>query len=137
MNEAKPGSVRTILTFAAVVEVATGLALIVAPAIVVALLLGANEAGQGITLARFLGIALLALGLACRPSGQRAASGLQTFQAMVTYNLLVALFLAYVGTAEHLGGPLLWPAVVLHAAVALLLVWTWCTAQPAKAPERA
>jgi hypothetical protein len=136
MNETNSRILRKILAFAAVVEVGTGVALIVAPAIVVALLLGANEAGPGLLLGRFLGIALLALGMACWPGGQRAASSLQAFQAMLIYNLLVALFLAYVGTAEHLGGPLLWPGVVLHAAVALLLVWTWRTTRQAEAPER-
>ena len=43
---------------------------------------------------------------------------------MFTYSTLIALFLGYVGAVAHLGGPLLWPAVGLHGAVALLLVWT-------------
>ena len=43
---------------------------------------------------------------------------------MLTYNALVALYLACLGTVAHMGGVLLWPAVALHAAVALLLVWT-------------
>ena len=42
---------------------------------------------------------------------------------MLTYNALIALYLAYVGTVAHLGGLLLWPAVALHGVVALLLVW--------------
>ena len=40
-------------------------------------------------------------------------------------NALIALFLAYLGTVERLGGLLLWPGVVLHAVVALLLIWSW------------
>jgi len=124
MSEARRNGPGKILAFAAVVEVVTGLALIIDPAIVVALLLGTNEPGQGIPLARFLGIALLALGLACWPSGQRLEHVSKAFQGMLTYNLLVALFLTYVGTIGHLGGPLLWPGVALHAVVALLLIWT-------------
>src|SRR5271168_3171750 len=112
-----------ILAVAAVVEVGTGVALMLDPAIAIALLLGTNEAGQGIPLARFLGIALLALGLACWPRGLHAECGSKPFQGMLTYNLLVALFLAYLGTLGHLGGLLLWPGVVLHAGVAMLLIW--------------
>ena len=38
---------------------------------------------------------------------------------------LDVMALAYLGVVGHLGGLLLWPGVALHAAVALLLVWTW------------
>ena len=37
---------------------------------------------------------------------------------------LIAVFLAYLFVIEHLGGVLLWPAVLLHAIVAVLLVWS-------------
>ena len=53
-----------------------------------------------------------------------AESGSPAFRAMLIYNVLIALYLAYLGAAEHLGGVLLWPGVALHAIVALLLVWT-------------
>ena len=43
----------------------------------------------------------------------------------LVYNVLIALFLVYLFKVGHLGGVLLWPAVVLHAVVALLLVWTY------------
>jgi hypothetical protein len=119
--------VKRLLTFAAAVEIATGLALMIAPAIVVRLLAGGNETGEGMPLARFPGIALLALGLACWPSGQSAGGGSPAHRGMLTYNVLVALFLAYLFVVEHIGGVLLWPAVALHAAVALLLAWTWRT----------
>ena len=44
---------------------------------------------------------------------------------MLLYNAAIALYLAYLGTAGHLGGVLLWPAVVIHAVVAVLLAMTW------------
>lgn len=125
MSEANLSTLRKTVTFAAVVEVCTGLALMVAPAIVVALLLGVSESGEGMPLGRFLGIALFALGLACWPSRQRTDSGSPAFRAMLVYNVLIALYLAYLGTVGHLAGLLLWPAVALHAVVALVLVWTW------------
>jgi Ca2+/Na+ antiporter len=125
VSEANLSTLRKIVTFAAVVEVCTGLALMVAPAIVVASLLGVNESGACMPLGRFLGIALFALGLACWPSRQRTDSGSPAFRAMLIYNMVIALYLAYLGALAHFGGLLLWPAVALHAVVALLLVWTW------------
>ncbi len=118
-------SVKKILAFASVVEVGTGLVLMIDPSIVVRLLLGTEVSDVGTLLGRCFGIALLALGLACWPSRQRAESGSAAFRAMLTYNALIALYLAFLGTVGHLGGLLLWPAVALHAVVALLLVWTW------------
>jgi hypothetical protein len=111
-----------ILAFAAAVEVGTGLALMAYPSIVVGLLLGTQISEVGTMLGRRFGIALLGLGLACWPSRE---SGSAAFRAMLIYNVLIALYLACLGTIGHLGGWLLWPGVVLHAVVVLLLVWTW------------
>jgi len=125
VSETTGDALRKILAFAAVVEVGTGLVLMIDPAIVVKLLLGADVAGLAIALGRCFGVALLALGLACWPSGQRAEIAWSAFGAMLTYNVLIALYLAYLGTIRHLEGLLLWPGAALHAVVALLLVWTW------------
>ena len=113
------------LAFAAVMEIGTGLVLLAVPAIVVTLLLGAEVTGAGQSLGRCFGIALLGLGLACWPSRQRVESAWPAFRAMLTYNLLIALYLAYLGTVGHLKGLLLWPGVALHAVVALLLARMW------------
>jgi hypothetical protein len=118
-------TLRRILSFAAVVEVGTGLVLLIDPVIVVTLLLGAEVSGAGIPLGRCFGIALLALGVACWPSRQHPNRGSPAFRAMLIYNVLIALYLAYLGTVGHLRGVLLWPAVTLHAVVALLLLQMW------------
>jgi hypothetical protein len=65
---------------------------------------------------------MLALGVACWPSRRRAERNASAFRAMLIYNVLIALYLAYLGTVVHLGGALLWPAVALHATMALLLL---------------
>jgi hypothetical protein len=114
---------RRVLAFSAVVEIGTGLALIGAPRIVVGLLLGTDLSSDGFPLARVAGIALVALGVACWPGRQETEGGWSAVRALVAYNALVALYLAYLGVVRHLTGLLLWPAVALHAAVALLLVW--------------
>ena len=125
VNEARLDNRRKILAFAAITEGGTGLALMVNPAIVVALLIGVDLPGEGSVLGRSFGITLVALGLACWPRPKRAEDDSPALRAMLTYNALIALYLAYLGTLGHLRGFLLWPAVALHAVVAVLLVWTW------------
>ncbi len=125
MSEASLDTRRKILTFAAIVEIGTGLALMVDPAIVAILLLGVDLSGVGVVLGRCFGITLVALGLACWPRPKRGEDDSPAFRAMLTYNALIALYLAYLGTLGHLRGYLLWPAVALHAVVAMLLLWTW------------
>jgi hypothetical protein len=100
------------LTFAAVAEVATGLALLIVPSLVGQLLLGEQLTGVPIPVARVAGIALIALGIACWPG--------PPLVGMLTYSALVTLYLAYLGFAG-LSGILLWPAVVLHAILTALL----------------
>src|SRR5262245_19454360 len=102
-----------VLTLAAVLEVATGLALLVVPSLVTFLLLGEELAGIAIPVARFAGIALIGLGIACWPGPPLAG--------MLAYSTLVALCLAYAGFAGGFTGTLLWPAVVLHLILSFLL----------------
>ena len=63
---------KNVLPFAAVGEVATGLALLVAPSLVGRLLLGEDLTGIAIPVAHVLGIALIGLGVACWPGTPRA-----------------------------------------------------------------
>ena len=106
MSETSSDGLRRILAFAAIVESATGLALMSDPAIVVRLLLGVEIDGIGTLLGRCFGIALLAFGVACWPGRSRTEGGAQAFRAMLVYNSLIALFLAYLGFVAHLGGVL-------------------------------
>jgi hypothetical protein len=116
---------KNVLYFASVVELGTGLVLVVNPALVVTLLLGADISGVGIALGMCFGIALLALGLACWPSGSNAQVGSPAFRAMLLYNALIAILLVDLFAVGHFEGVLLWPAAALHAVVAVLLAWTW------------
>jgi hypothetical protein len=115
---------RNILFFAALVEGGTGLGLMAIPKVVVSLLLGSLVSAEAMPIARVAGFALLALGIACWPA-QASAESSRAGRGMLTYNVLVALYLAFLSVVRHVGGVLLWPAVVIHAAVALLLLWTW------------
>jgi Ca2+/Na+ antiporter len=124
---------KNVLYFASVVELGTGLVLIINPALVVALLLGADISGVGIALGMCFGITLLALGLACWPRGSNVQTGSPAFWGMLAYNALIALLLVDLFVVGHFAGVLLWPAVALHAAVAVLLLWTRRSERSAKA----
>ena len=91
----------------------------------VAVLFGIDESGKRLPLGRIAGIALLALGVACWPGTDAAGDGMPGLRAMLAYNALVAVYLAYLGLAAHLAGLLLWPAVAEHVVVTLLLVAAW------------
>ena len=125
MSETSTNTLRKVLIFAAAVEVGTGLVLVIDPAIVVSLLLGAEVSSPGTQIARVFGIALLALGLACWPGRPRTQNDAPAFRGMLLYNAGISLYLAYLATVRHMGGFLLWPAVVVHGVVAALLIWTW------------
>ena len=107
---------RKVLYLAAVTETGVGLALLVVPAIVVKLLLGVETDGTALLLARCFGICLLALEFACWPDSIDGIGGARVLGALLTYNLLFALYLAYIGVIGGPTGVLLWPAVAFHAA---------------------
>ena len=113
-----PSAMNIVLAVAAACEAATGLVLLVYPAIVIRLLLGAEIVGVGEVVSRFAGIALIGLGVACWPSG----SARQASYGMLTYGTLAALYLAYVGIRGQWVGVLLWPAVAVHAILIILLL---------------
>jgi hypothetical protein len=105
------------LMFAAVGEIATGLALLIVPSLVGQLLLGEELTGVAIPVARVAGIALIALGIACWPG--------PSLVGMLIYSAVVTLYLAYLGFAGGLTGVLLWPAVALHLVLSILLGSAW------------
>jgi hypothetical protein len=121
---------RIVLAVAAVGEAAMGLALLADPTIVIQLLFGIEVVGAGLLVSRVAGIALIGLGTACWPSG----SAHQRLLRMLAYGALVMLYLLYVGVGDAGADPLLWPAVVLHAIIVVLLVAAW---QRARAVGRA
>jgi hypothetical protein len=122
-----------LLKLTAIIETATGLGLMGAPSVVVRLLLGsALGTSAAVMLGRVAGAALLALGVACwlaRDDTQsRAARGLVI--AMLIYNIAGTAVLAFAGIGLRLHGVALWPAVVLHAVMAV-----WCVACLRRGPQ--
>ena len=104
---------KKILIFTALAEAGTGVILLAYPPIVARLLFDAEIVGAGVIMSRLAGIALIGLGVALWPGTPLAG--------MLTYSVVVTLYLVYVGFAGGMIGILLWPAVVLHVILTALL----------------
>jgi hypothetical protein len=104
----------------AALEAATGLALVLAPAAVVALLIGASvDTAGGLVVARVAGIAMFSIAIACwagRNESGEASRGL--LLALLVYNVAIALLLIHAAVSSHLRAIGLWPAVVAHLSLA-------------------
>ena len=109
---------RTLVMLSAAIEAVTGVALIADPSLVARLLLGTGLDGAGIAVGRVGGFGLLALGLACWPSGD--GPNTHATRALFIYNLLAAFYLGYLRVGGGFVSYLLWPACVLHAVLAIL-----------------
>jgi hypothetical protein len=114
---------KLLLILTALIEAATGLALLVVPVFVVRLLLGAEISGAAIPLGRLAGAALFTLGVACwlasGDSKSRATRGLVI--AMLMYNVGAVVVLGAAGIQSPAVGIALWPAIILHVVMAV-----WC-----------
>ena len=117
---------KSLLAVTAVIEAGAGLALMIWPSAAVMFLLGSSlDTPAGLTLGRVAGAALLALGVACwlaRHDGESRPAA-RLIVAMLLYNSAAASILAIAAIGFGLVGIALWPAVILHAAVAV-----WCIA---------
>lgn len=112
---------KKLLAVAAIGEAATGLILVAYPPIVVRLLFGAEIAGAGVVMSRIAGIALIGLGVACWPGN----SVLEPLNGMLAYSTLAMLYFVVVGVRGEGVGLLLWPGVVVHAILSVLLGGAW------------
>jgi len=122
MSEPTSGllSRHNLLVATAVLELGSGLVMVLLPAQGLWLLLGVSDASPAaLATGRLYGAALAALGVACWYT--RAAPGLGMVRGMLVYNVGACSVLPWVATMDGLSGLLLWPAVLLHAALTL-----WC-----------
>jgi len=115
---------RALLIVMAVVEAGAGLALVAAPALVASLLFGVPlEGAMPLVVGRLVGVALLALGVACwlarDDAGSRAAAGVVA--GMLVYNTGATALFLYGLFGLGLIGMLTWIAIIVHGALAI-----WC-----------
>jgi hypothetical protein len=113
---------KKVLISAAVVEGAAGLAMLIAPSLVGQLLFGKELSGAAIPVARVTGIAWIGLAIACWPD-------LPEITGMLFYDILATLYLAYLGFAGEFVGVFLWPVIVVHAVLSILLGRAWLAAK--------
>jgi hypothetical protein len=105
------------------VELVTGIVLIFIPSILGRLILGVEFPDIARGVARLAGIALVALAIACWPQKRSTATNAgAAIRALLTYNLLAAVYFCYWWVAFHSAGPLLWLAVAVHAVFAALFL---------------
>jgi len=108
-----------VLAISCGLEAATGLGLLVAPAVVASLVIGADIAGPATIIGKIAGLALISLAVACWPRVDSKGNG--AYLAMLIYNALVALLLAEAGATAKATGMMLWPIVVTHLVFAALI----------------
>jgi hypothetical protein len=109
---------RTPVMLAAGLEVATGVALIVSPTLVVGVLFGVGLSDGGVAVGRVGGFALLSLAIACWP---RSDAALPATRALFLFNLLTAVYLGYLRINGTFITYFMLPACIIHAVLALLL----------------
>lgn len=104
------------------VEIATGLTLLVYPPLPLELLLGVKQASpETAVIARFFGAGILAMGIICylgKSVSDKTAQNALIWGTLV-YNVLAAGLLVYTDLGLHLSGYALWPAALLHAVLAM------------------
>jgi|SRR6516164_3572818 hypothetical protein len=125
----------SLLIVTAVLEVGTGLLLLFVPAVPLALLLEVREgAPESLLVARVAGAALLAIGVASWLARQGEPSTAQRglVIGILIYDVGAAALLAYAGLGLEMIGPVLWPGVVIHTALAVWCVWSLRGASPNK-----
>ncbi len=106
----------------AIVEVLTGVALLVAPLFVIGLLLGDGLGATGVAVTRVLGIGLLSVGVAAWESPQQDPR-LAPRAGLCLYNIGIAILLAILGTTGGMHAPLLWPVAGLHGLIGAAMLW--------------
>jgi len=114
---------RSFLIATALTEAGAAVLLLTGPAMFVRWLLGGDpmEAPDALLIARFAGVALLAIGVACWCSQNDGVAANGLLAGVLAYDAAAAGLLLYAAVVLHRTGPVLWPVVALHGALAL-----WC-----------
>ena len=124
----RAASNKLLLQVTGVLEAATGLALLVAPSMVLELLFRtALIEAAGLTVGRVAGVALLTLGIVCWLARKQAAGGggKDAVTAMLIYNVGVVAVLVFAWSDLTPVGIAFWPVVLAHIGLAALLFSAW------------
>jgi hypothetical protein len=120
---------KTLLIVTSVIESVIGLIFLISPPLPVLILLGLSvDSTVDLLLGRVAGAALLSVGIACwfARIDEKSGTTKGLVNAVLLYNIIVTMLLAYAGLSAHLLGAGLWPAVFVHIAMTiwcLLVLW--------------
>jgi hypothetical protein len=117
---------KLILRIACIVEIAAGIAWLIAPSIIIPQVVGGELSSAGIGLGRIAGFGLISLGIACWPMPEVTPAATL---GMLVYNVLTTAYLAYIVVRWGHVGKLLAPSLVLHGVLTLVLVFVWLRQQ--------
>jgi hypothetical protein len=112
---------KTAVMLVACVEIAVGGSFVTVLDVPCRALFATTPEGVGIPLARFAGVTLVALGIACLPSKAEVPRR-SAMLGLLVYNVGATVLLAWVAIATTFRGTMLWPVVVLHALIAAALL---------------
>jgi hypothetical protein len=119
-------NMRLLLTVTAIVELASGIALLAAPSAGAQLLVGEGLASPALmVVGRFVGAALAAIGVTCwrLRHMDHPDSRVGLLLGLLTYNVAAPSILLEANVLQGVHGLALWPAVGLH-----LFLGLWCIA---------
>ena len=104
------------------VELSTGLPLVLVPDVVMTLLFGSPVTGGGHQLAQLFGAALIGLGISCWSASVPDAQPSSARLGLTLYNLTAAVFLVGFAVTGAAQGPMAGPAGLLHLVLGLLML---------------
>ena len=109
---------RTVLLVAAWFEIIVGVSFVLALNAQSQLLFRETLEGPGAAFGRLSGLALIALGVACLPSRVEET---RQVRVLLFYNIGASILFAWIGVTTTSWGVVLWPVVILHAVLAIVL----------------
>ena len=115
---------KLLLIVTAVLEAATGLALLLIPSWTVSMLVGVPvDTSAGLVAGRIAGATLAAVAIACWQvrNGERGGPSTGIVRALLFYNFAAMVVLVYAGIRLESRSTLLWPAILLHLSLGV-----WC-----------
>jgi len=113
---------RHLLTVTALSEGGIAVLLLLMPRVPIWLLLGLDQPSpEALSVSRIAGAGLMAFSVACWGGRDDHAAQSSLLLGVLIYDLAATGILAHAGWFVGLAGILLWPAVLLHAALAV-----WC-----------
>lgn len=111
---------RTVVMIAAWIEIFVGVSFLLALNAQSQLIFGVTTEGSGVHFAQLAGIALISLGIACMPSNHAGTRQIAA-RSLLVYNIAATIFFAWIALATTLRGVVLWPVVILHTVLSIML----------------